>query len=231
MTHVEAVHTHATERYLLDEMTELEREAFEAHFFECPECADDVKAAETMREGVKAGLLGRTKESPLAFVPAHTRTPTLVTRPWYHSAVVPWAVAATLAVMVSYQSMPVQPRTPVASTQGDGEGTALIALTPTVLRPASRGAATIVSVAGRHAALALDLEAAGASDVAYAMRTADGREILAGSSAAPRDGAPLLLVVPVFTLDAQQQYSLTVRDAARPDRLLGEFTFIVGASR
>ena len=37
MTHTEAISSLASERYLLDEMSDQEREAFEAHYFECPD--------------------------------------------------------------------------------------------------------------------------------------------------------------------------------------------------
>jgi hypothetical protein len=43
MDHNEAKTTQATERYLLDEMEIPERDAFEEHFFDCIECAADVK--------------------------------------------------------------------------------------------------------------------------------------------------------------------------------------------
>lgn len=45
MEHDEAVSSAATERYVLGELTEAQCAAFEAHFFECPECAADVRAA------------------------------------------------------------------------------------------------------------------------------------------------------------------------------------------
>jgi hypothetical protein len=57
MTHEEAVSTLASERYLLEEMSEPERETFEEHYFSCVECADDVRAAGVMRDGVRAGLM------------------------------------------------------------------------------------------------------------------------------------------------------------------------------
>ena len=55
MTHADAIRTLAVERYLLDEMPEIERFAFEEHFFDCAECADDLRAGSTMRQAVKAG--------------------------------------------------------------------------------------------------------------------------------------------------------------------------------
>ena len=42
MDHSHAISNHASERYLLGEMSEPERFDFEAHYFECVECAEDV---------------------------------------------------------------------------------------------------------------------------------------------------------------------------------------------
>ena len=49
MTHADALRTLAAERYLLDEMPEIEKFAFEEHFFDCAECADDLRAGSAMR--------------------------------------------------------------------------------------------------------------------------------------------------------------------------------------
>ena len=57
MTHQQAVDKQAVERYLLDEMPEIERFAFEEHLFDCDICADDVRTGALMREGVEAGFL------------------------------------------------------------------------------------------------------------------------------------------------------------------------------
>ena len=68
MTHTEAISSLASERYLLDEMSDQEREAFEAHYFECPDCADDVTIGARLQDGVRAGLL----QSPVARVATFT---------------------------------------------------------------------------------------------------------------------------------------------------------------
>ena len=45
MDHNEAVQQMATEKYLLGELPPELREAFEEHFFDCPECAMDLRTA------------------------------------------------------------------------------------------------------------------------------------------------------------------------------------------
>ena len=227
MTHTEAVDSLASERYLLDEMSGTEREAFEAHFFECATCADDVTTAARMQDGIRAGLLqtphvARVATFTPAQKPAAAAVPTTATlrsqaRAWYQSAIVPWAVAATLAVMVGYQAQ--QTPGPTASS-GRAE-----AVTPTLLRPSSRGAVPTMSIGAPYTALALDVDATGATTLSYELRDAAGAVITSGRTPAPTAGAPLLIVIPSFTLTGEQRYSLTVRDAAQADRTLGDYRF------
>lgn len=235
MTHTEAVTTLASERYLLDEMNTSERDAFEAHYFECDECAADVTAGARMQDGVKAGLIQapHAVKAPAriaTFAPASKGTggtagtaaslATVASRgnAWYRSAMLPWAVAATLAVMVGYQTQ--RPSGPIT------EGQTAEALTPVLLRPASRGAVPTVQLSGRtHVALALDVDAAGSTEVAYELRQSTGSVVTTGRGAAPAAGAPLLVVIPSFTLTAEERYILTVRDASPEARTLGEYPF------
>src|SRR5438045_3517943 len=54
MEHRDALTTNASDRYLLGEMSEPERFDFEAHYFECVECAADVRAGHALARGVRA---------------------------------------------------------------------------------------------------------------------------------------------------------------------------------
>ena len=62
MDHREAQDTKASERYLLGELSELERFAFEEHYFECRECAEDVRAGAAMARGIRALAREGTRE-------------------------------------------------------------------------------------------------------------------------------------------------------------------------
>ena len=64
MDHQQAVAGALTERYLLDELDEAEREAFEAHFFECEACAEDLKAGAAVVDGVRESPAGLGAEGP-----------------------------------------------------------------------------------------------------------------------------------------------------------------------
>ena len=60
MEHTEAIDTGAAERYALGEMSEAERDQYEEHFFDCPDCADEVRSATLFLEN--AGALAREGE-------------------------------------------------------------------------------------------------------------------------------------------------------------------------
>jgi anti-sigma factor RsiW len=223
MNHQQAVQTLASERYLLDEMAELERHAFEEHFFGCAECAADLRAGAVMREGVKAGFI----EPPAR---AADRTSTVVAFPERRRAtpltvMLPWAAAATLAVVAGYQALFVLP--------GLRDAIEPQALAPVTLRPASRGAEPIVAVTGKApVTLAIDVTAPstlnnvaqGGSELTYDLRNAAGATVATGRAPAPAAGTPLLLLVPGSALAAPGRYVLTFSAAGQA---FDEYRFVV----
>jgi hypothetical protein len=56
MTHDDALRLSATERYLLRDLDEGLRDQFEAHFFECADCAADVRSGAAMLDQMKVEL-------------------------------------------------------------------------------------------------------------------------------------------------------------------------------
>jgi len=54
MEHDEAVNSQAAERYAARELTPAQRDAFEEHFFDCPECADSVRFELAFAANVRA---------------------------------------------------------------------------------------------------------------------------------------------------------------------------------
>ena len=214
MTHTDAVRTLATERYLLDEMSEIERFAFEEHFFDCAECGDDVRTGSEMRRAVKAGLLPNVSRDQNV-VPLNAGK-----RRWNPTVVVPWAAAAMLTLAVGYQSL----------APAGGERLHVAALTPVTIRPDSRGAVPTVAVGGDAEAvtLALDVNAPEGADLSYVLRTSAGAPVANGRLSAPRAGNPLLLLVPVWTLTPSTQYILAVQGAA-DGPLIGEYRFATDA--
>ena len=206
MTHEQAVATLASERYLLEEMSGPERETFEDHYFSCTACAEDVRTGGLLRDATKAGLLGdRDDVREVSGGTTSNRVVQFRPRRWYQSTALPWAVAATLAVVAGYQSLVMVPSLrPLNEPR---------ALAPVTLRPASRGQEPRIQLGPDAAAvtLAVDASSAGTSgELAYDLRTAAGSVVLSGKAGAPSSGAPLLLLVPARAVRAPGRYVLTV---------------------
>ena len=219
MTHQEAVDTLAVERYLLDEMSEEDRQTYEEHYFQCETCADDLRVATAMLQGAKEGFAssgaGRVV-SITADRSAGSKTA------WYRSAALPWAAAATLAVVAGYESLWVVPSL--------RKGASPLVLSPLALRPQSRGAETVIPVDahGGPTTLAIEVnEPPQAGEVTYDLSSTEGRHIVSGRAPAPAPGSPLLLLMPSWTLVGPMHYILSVHDAAGTGRLLGEYRFMV----
>jgi hypothetical protein len=54
VNHAYAIRTKAPERYVLNEMNPEEMEEFEIHYFDCPPCAADVKAGQSLVRSLKS---------------------------------------------------------------------------------------------------------------------------------------------------------------------------------
>ncbi len=104
MNHQDATQTMVVERYVLNELTPELRAEFEEHYFECPECAMDLRATTAFLDAARAEFkaASATKQSPAAA--AKSRGPWL----WRPSFVLP-ALAACLLFIV-YQNTLVVPR-------------------------------------------------------------------------------------------------------------------------
>jgi hypothetical protein len=72
MDHSEATQQMTAERYLLDELTPEERDAFEQHVFDCPECALDLRAGSVFITEAKSQLpeLASQSSTPAPTKPA-----------------------------------------------------------------------------------------------------------------------------------------------------------------
>jgi hypothetical protein len=181
MDHAEAIRSSATERYLLGELAEDQRLAYEEHYFGCAECAEDVKAG--------AAFVANAREVLKAEPPE--RTATILARPrpagWRGLFFpVPAGLAATLVVcagLLAYQSLVVVP-----SLRREAEA-------PQPVRSAfltiSRAEPRVVTVSRRDRKLALRLS--GRADRAFPsyrveLRDASGSVVEDGVVPAPPPG-------------------------------------------
>lgn len=106
MDHEVVVRQKLTERYLLNELGEKERDEFEEHYFVCQECARDVHAASEFVEHSKIVLAENPEQASDAA--ASRRKPTAGWLAWLRPA---WA-APTLALLlavVAYQNLVTYP--------------------------------------------------------------------------------------------------------------------------
>lgn len=101
MDHSDAVRLMATERYLLGELSAEMREAFEEHFFECRECALDLRASAAFIDEAKHQLAA-PEHSP-AIPPLKPRPMRREWFSWWQPAFGVPAFAALLLV-VAYQN-------------------------------------------------------------------------------------------------------------------------------
>jgi Putative zinc-finger len=107
MDHGEAIDLMAAEKYLLGELTPESREQFEEHFFDCQECALEVRAGAAFVEHSKVVLSEPVAVSPLKVpVPVPAKPGWLA---WLRPALVVPVLAALLAV-IGYQNLVTYPK-------------------------------------------------------------------------------------------------------------------------
>lgn len=100
MDHKIAVKIRAAERYLLGELTVAERDDYENHYFECPECAEEIRVGAALIDNARAEL-------QIAYSPAPARR-----LGWFGWLQPSYAVAALviLLALLAYQNLFTIPR-------------------------------------------------------------------------------------------------------------------------
>ena len=102
MDHTAVVREKMTERYLLNELGSDIRDEFEAHYFDCPECAQDVSAGSLFVEQSKV-VLAQESEQVSARATTRPQPVTSLWSAWFRPAfAVP--VLAMLLVVIVYQN-------------------------------------------------------------------------------------------------------------------------------
>jgi Putative zinc-finger len=105
MDHSEVVRLKAVEKYILGELSGEDRERFEEHYFDCPECASDIKALARIRSASRMIL----EEDAAAEVSSRQRRKNVSWFGWLKPVVTVPAIAA-LAAIVIFQSGVTIPR-------------------------------------------------------------------------------------------------------------------------
>ena len=106
MDHTAVVRQKMTERYLLDELDPAVRNEFEEHYFDCPECALDIRAGAQFVAHSKTILAESSEPTPARAIPNRSRVGWFA---WLRPAFAAPALALLLAV-VGYQNLVIYPR-------------------------------------------------------------------------------------------------------------------------
>jgi hypothetical protein len=102
VNHFEATQSTAVEKYLLGEMPPPERDAFEEHFFGCPECAADLRATAAFLAAAKQELKSAPPSRPAL-------EPVKRSRFVLQWPVLTWAALAASLLVTAYQNIVVYP--------------------------------------------------------------------------------------------------------------------------
>src|ERR1700731_1054 len=106
MDHIAVVRQKMTERYLLDELDSAVRDEFEEHYFDCPECALDIRVGAQFVAHSKTILAESSEPVPARAIPNRSRVDWFA---WLRPAFAAPALALLLAV-VGYQNLVTYPR-------------------------------------------------------------------------------------------------------------------------
>ncbi|MEP7364857.1 MAG: hypothetical protein ABI972_16510 [Acidobacteriota bacterium] len=221
MDHEFAIKNHFAERYLLRELTGSERDEFEAHFFECTVCADEVKSADAFIENARAAL---------AAVPAANASK--AARWWEFTWWKPsfglagMAAALVIAAYPWYFVVPgLEKRVAVASAPQ--------AVTPHVLRAESRGEpAAVAAQADGPLLLVFDVNAAETFPKYFAtIEDSKAATVMESEVPAPSRSESFHLLLPAPRLEPGR-YVLIMRGTAGDSRSgteIGRYYFQIEA--
>jgi hypothetical protein len=219
MLHQEALATKASERYLLGEMSEPERFDFEAHYFDCPACADEVLAGAALARGVHAVC---AEEAALRPKPVVVRE--MPRRNWLAwlspSSLVPSSAALAMGCLAAYQGLVVIPSLRWASTP--------VALAPVALRAAARGEEQVLDVRRDQpvSALALDINSAEPGEsLKYDLVAPGGAVRYQSAVSVPPAGSSLVLFLPTSTLRESGSWQVLLHNQREAE--VGRFPFSV----
>jgi len=204
LDHLKATRRNVADRYVLGELSLAQREEFEEHYFECVECAEDVRAFMAISSNSRLVLedvpeYGENstagERTPLGWLQA--------LRTWRLPAIYAFAPALAmlaLSITTTYQSITLRSQL-VAQ-----------AVPEFALRPDARGdeSETVVQKQGSFVVLTADVPG-GPREVRWQIRGIGSQiPLVEGSAAGPPPGSSLSILVPAWKISAGT-YSLTVR--------------------
>jgi len=219
MLHQEALATKASERYLLGEMSEPERFDFEAHYFDCPSCADEVRAGAALARGIHAVCAEDAALRP-KLAPEREKS----RRGWLAwlapPTLVPSSAAAALGCLAAWQGLVVIPNLRWAGAPQ--------ALAPVALRAAARGEEQALDIRRNQpvSALSLDINAAAPGEsLKFDLVAPGGAVRYQGAAQVPPAGAPLIVFLPNSAIRESGSWQLLLHDQRETE--IARFPFSV----
>lgn len=168
MDHTEALRLQAAEKYLLNEFSEPQREEYEEHYFDCHDCAEDLKATavflESVRQLIREGILEpqMARQNAAVAAPRQTNRGFLA---WLRPAFALPALAALL-IFIGYQNGVTIPRLKTAESAASPlEVQKYVSLPPLGSRGDAAG--PLVIKVGTHQSYVLEGDMPGNSNTGY----------------------------------------------------------------
>jgi hypothetical protein len=205
--HEQATTMLAAELYMLNELSPEEREQFEAHFFECAECAQQIRDISTMQASAAAVLKNEPHVSGRPEPIQQSAEGWLASlRLWWTRPALAWGAAGALLLVAGVMGWQLVALRSQMRPQ---------ILASVMLRPETRGEVSAISPQQLGPFLLLEADVPGATgQLAWELRKAGSSAIeMQGSGAAPQPGATFKLLAPAATL-SPSEYQLTIRPAA-----------------
>jgi hypothetical protein len=197
MNHELCIKRRTAERYLLGELSADERAAFEQHFFECEECAEEVRLGYELQENAKS-VFDEEANPARSARPVKGRTWLRWLQP---AALVPAAACLAMATLAGYQNVVELPGLHARIANLDRP---LVLQSTMVLAPSSRAAPPSVPVPTGAPFLQLSLATDG-------VRPADRYECDLLS-----DSGKVIFKVPISRLDSDTNLTLLIPAARVP---------------
>ena len=220
MDHEEALRIQAAERYLLGEMAGPELQAFEEHYFSCPECAEALTADAIFADNARNVFADRELRKGRA-----SQARWFWFRKWFtRQAMVPALAALALLVTTGYLGLVTIP----GLKNRLAETTAFQPVAVFALHSVSRGARQVIRVpeGARFYTIFVDLPSASAADYFCEIRDTSGalRASITVPHSATSDTLNLLLD-PSHTPPGD--YTLVVRASPGASGEVGRYRFTV----
>ncbi len=204
MDHAEAVQTQAAEKYLLGEFSAAQQDEFAEHFFDCEECAREVRLTSLFMDTTRRVL-----------ATDHVAEPRSTVKPWksqLHLARYSIAASIALLAILLYQNAVMIPRLRSASAPQ-----ALAFFSMTSMGSRSAGETVITPVRGKPFILLLDIPShENISEFRCEILGTDGRKVVSidVSEALAKKTVPLLVPASALSPGA---YTFTISGRSKDE--------------